>query len=279
MWKKENIAVTPKEVHNRHSNNRIAWNEGALKYRENNQKSVELLQKGKSNIHPIEKENFARIGPLKNWCKRAIHLQCASGYDTLSLILEGAKEAIGIDISDVHIENAKWIANQLDFHATWHRCDILDTPQELNSSADLVYTGRGAICWIHDLNSWSTVIFRLLKKGGILSLFDDHPINWLIDAEAEEIVFSGVDYFDHAECNKGWPKEYLGHLGKPVEEEAIKHERLWTIGNIIQSLINAGLSIEFFGEHPDEYWSGFPNLKKSDKQKIPMTFSLIARKQ
>ena len=67
-------------------------------------------------------------------------------------------------------------------------------------------------------------------------------------------------------------------MGKPVEEEKTKHEVLWKISDIFQALTHAGLTVEYLGEHAEEYFPKFPNLSESDREKIPMIFSIIARK-
>src|SRR5215213_5479504 len=145
-----------------HEQNRVAWNEGAVEY-----DAVigdrAISPTGGSTLQPIEQ---ARRGDLHGWCQRAIHLQCASGADTLSLINLGAAEAIGIDIADVHIANARRKAAELGFPARFICCDLLDTPHDLDGTADLVYTGKGALCWILDINAWANVAARLLKPGG-----------------------------------------------------------------------------------------------------------------
>ena len=219
-----------------------------------------------------------RLGALSQWCNRAIHLQCASGYDTLSLILEGAREVVGIDISEIHINNARWTTEQLHMSAQWFCCDVLDTPVELNETAELVYTGRGAINWIHDIEAWANIVERLLRQGGVLSLLEDHPASWLFSQESERLEASGLNYFAYAEASQGWTDEYIGTLGKPAVQHAIKYERLWTIADVFQALVKAGLVVEYLGEHSDEYWSVFPKLDDQEKSKIPMTYSIVARK-
>ncbi|MEM8533468.1 MAG: class I SAM-dependent methyltransferase [Chloroflexota bacterium] len=278
-------AQNTQEVQARHEGNRQAWNEAAQEYAADNEQRVQNLQAGKSNLHPIERRNLARLGPFKDWCQRAIHLQCASGYDTMSLVLEGVHEVVGVDISDGHIENARLTSERLAMPATWYRCDVLATPVELNGTADLVYTGRGAINWLHDLGSWASVVQRLLKTDGILHLLEDHPASWLFDQDSETLVASNLDYFNHVESNQGWPSSYLGDegsslgpAGTPVTEQSTKYECLWTIANVVQALINAGLTIEYLGEHPEPYWDAFPQLRSDLKAKIPMTYSLMAQK-
>lgn len=85
-------------------------------------------------------------------------------------------------------------------------------------------------------------------------------------------------YFTHAEWNKGWPDSYIGALDQPTEQQAPKHERLWTLSDVFGALTEAGLSVTYLGEHPDEYWDAFPKLSADEKANIPMTFSMIVRK-
>ena len=278
-WWREAPAGDTDDVRARHAENRIAWNEGARGYSEDNDNRVRWLRAGESSLHSVERANLARVGPLAQWCRRAIHLQCASGYDTLSLYLEGAQEVIGVDISDVHIDNARQTSDQLGFPASWYCCDILDAPTELDASADLLYTGRGALCWLHDINAWAAVCARLLRAGGVLSLFDDHPASWLFDPESEELQASKLDYFRHAEAVRGWPDEYLGDLGKDDSQHTVKHARLWPIGDVFQALTGAGFVVEYLGEHNDEYWASFPKLSAVDKATLPLTFSILARRR
>jgi SAM-dependent methyltransferase len=267
--------MSAEEVRSRHEANRIAWNEGAARYTEEVEETIAFLRAGGSSLHPIERAN---LGDLAAWCGVAIHLQCASGRDTLSLWNEGVKRVVGVDISDVHIANARRTSDALAAPATWYRCDILDTPHELDGTADLVYTGRGALCWLHDLNGWAAVVARLLKPGGILHVFDDHPFTWLFDQETEDLVPTGYDYFTHSDSSQGWPATYIGDLEIPVEQQARKYERLWPLSAIFQALRGAGLDVEHFGEHRDEFWNGFPKLKPELKARIPMTFSMIGRR-
>lgn len=271
----EPLAQGIQDVHSRHEANRISWNQGAQRYTEELEDTIKFLRAGNSNLHPVERRN---LGDLRAWCRTAIHLQCASGRDTLSLWNEGVSRVIGVDISDVHIANARRITEALQAPATWYRCDVLDTPHELDGIANLVYTGRGALCWLHDLNRWAEVIFRLLTPGGVLHVLDDHPLTWLFDPEQAAFIYSGFDYFVHSESSQGWTPNYIGDLGIPIKQHARKFERLWPIAEVFQALRRAGLTTEYFGEHPEAYWNSFPHLKPELIGRIPMTFSLLARK-
>jgi len=264
-----------------HEQNRAAWNEAANHYAQEIESDVAFLRAGGKNFCPPE---FEFLRELDRWCHRAIHLQCAGGRDTLSLWNLGAQEVVGVDISDRMIEVARAKSARLDAPATWYRCDVLETPHELDGTADLLYTGRGALCWIMDLNAWAAVVGRLLKPGGRLYIFEGHPIQWVWDLNATEYRFDpDPQYSDYFATNiaieLGWSETYIPADAVPAkEEQAKKHERQWTLAAIVNAVIGAGLRIEHLGEYPDPYWKQHPNMPADTERRLPNTFSLLASK-
>jgi SAM-dependent methyltransferase len=265
------------EVRRRHEANRRAWNETGAYHAARVQETIDFLRAGGSNLHPIERAN---LGRLADWCGTAIHLQCASGCDTLSLWNEGARRVVGVDISEVHIANARRTSEALGAPATWYRADVLDTPRELDGTADLVYTGRGAVSWIFDLETWAAVIARLLRPGGILHLLDDHPVPWLFDIDATTFVPSGLDYFTAGQVSRGWPESYIpdAALGVPAPEQSEKYDRTWAIADVFMTLRGSGLTVERLGEHREGYWDVMPNLAPELRGRIPLSYSIVARR-
>ena len=261
-----------------HQSNRAAWNEAAEHYADSLEAAVELLRSGGTSFEPPE---LPYLSGLSDWCRRAIHLQCAGGTDTLSLWNLGAKEVVGVDISDDMIAVARRKSEALNAPASWFCCDILETPHALDGTADLVYTGRGALCWLHDMDGWASVVSRLLRPGGRLYLFEGHPLSWIWDAEASELRLDPTygDYFQStAQTDQGWGPSYVGELSKPKDKLARKYESQKTFNQILSPLLQAGLRLEKLDEHPDEYWDAFPNLPAAIKSKLPNTFSLLMRK-
>lgn len=261
-----------------HESNRAAWNEAAEAYEEALEASIQFLREGGMNFCPPE---LNYLEGLETWCGRAIHMQCAGGTDTLSLWNQGAKEVIGIDISERMIEVARKKALALNAPAQWYRCDVLEIPSELEGTADLVYTGRGAICWLMDIEAWAHAAARLLKPGGRFFLFEGHPISNVWDLEASEWRLDPVwgDYFqENIDQSQGWTPEYIGDLGKPQSEHAVKYERQWTLSTIVNALIAAGLTLERMGEYPDPYWEQFPHMPEDLARRLPHTLALWMRK-
>ena len=275
-WWPEPPAVDAVEVRLRHEDNRRAWNQAAQQYRAGLDDAVEYLRAGGVHLHPLEREH---LGDLGAWCDLAVHLQCASGKDTLSLLNAGAGRVVGVDIAEGHIANARQVSERLGgAAASWYRCDVLDTPHELDGTADLVYTGRGALGWVHDLDGWAAVVGRLLRPGGLFHVLDDHAGAYLFDPAASELRPSGADYFANVTGSRGWTEQYVGDLGREKAEHAVKHERLWPPSAVFGALIRVGLVVEQFGEHPDEYWPAFPHLEPQLRRRLPMTYTITARK-
>ena len=183
---------------------------------------------------------------------------------------------VGVDISDVHIANARRISEALGAPATWYRCDILDTPHELDGTADLVYTGRGALGWLHDLDGWAAVIARLLKPGGTVSVFDDHPVNWLFEHGDRDVGCDGLRLLYPQRLVAGVAGDLHRRPGRAGGGAGGQIRTPLAVVCVFGALRGAGLVVEHFGEHREEYWDSFPKLKPELKARIPMTFSMLA---
>lgn len=261
-----------------HQANRVGWNEGAQAYEDGLRERIEFLRGGGTNFCPPE---YGYLKDLKSWCHRAIHLQCAGGTDSLSLWNLGAHEVIGVDISERMLAVARQKSEALQAKARWIHADVLETPHDLDNTADLVYTGRGALCWMMDIEAWAKVVFRLLKPGGRLYIFEGHPVAnlWSLEADHFELDPDYGDYFNkETVADAGWPETYIGDLGRPKQEHAIKYERQWTLGEIVNAVIDAGLVVKRLEEHPDSYWNSQPKMSRELLRKLPQTFSLLAIK-
>src|SRR5215213_158267 len=118
-----------------HAANRVAWDEAAERYEGWFDEAVELIRAGRSNLFPVEEE---LIGDLRAGAgtRRAIHLQCAGGRDSLSLWNLGADEVIGVDISPRMLALARRLTEATGAPAAWIEADVLETPHDLDGTAD-----------------------------------------------------------------------------------------------------------------------------------------------
>ena len=269
--------ATPEEaadVGGMHAANRAAWDEAAERYEGWFDEAVALIRSGGSNLFPVEED---LIGDLRGTCRRAIHLQCAGGRDTLSLLALGADEVVGVDFSPRMLDLARRLTEATGANATWVESDVLDVPHELDGTADLLYTGRGAIIWLADLDRWAAVLRRLLAPAGRLVIFDGHPAEWLFDADEDGgWMLTEYDYFGGAEASRGWSPEYIDRLSIAEDDQALKFARAWTLGEIVTALLGAGLRLERVTEHPVDWWAGHRDVRPEERGRLPLSFSVVA---
>jgi SAM-dependent methyltransferase len=259
-----------------HAANRIAWDEAAERYEGWFDEAVALIRSGGSNLFPVEQD---LIGDLRGRCRRAVHLQCAGGRDTLSLWNLGADGVVGVDFSPRMLDLARRLAAATGAPATWIEADVLAVPHDLDGTADLLYTGRGSIIWLADLDRWAAVLRRLLAPDGRLVIFEGHPAEWLFDGDGEGgWMLTDYDYFGGAEASRGWSPEYIDHLSIPDEEQALKYARAWTLGEVVTALLGAGLRLERVTEHPVDWWAGHRDVRADQRGRVPLSFSVVARK-
>jgi SAM-dependent methyltransferase len=258
-----------------HASNRAAWDQAAERYEGWLAEAIELIRGGGTNLFGAEIE---LIGDLHGRCRRAIHLQGAAGRDTLSLWNLGADEVVGIDFSPRMLELARRLTEATGAPARWIESDVLDTPHDLDGTADLVYTGRGSLLWLHDLDAWARVVGRLLSPTGHFVIFEGHPAEWLFDVDADgRWIATDYDYFGGAEASKGWAPEYIDRLSIRDEDQGWKFARAWTLGEVITALLQAGLRLERVTEHPIDWWGGHGDVRDEDRGRVPLSFSVVAR--
>ena len=193
--------------------------------------------------------------------KHVLHLQCATGESTAELVALGALVS-AVDISTEALEVARERAPDVAYvHADAH-----DLPLELRRARfDLVYTGGGVLPWLHDLDSWAVGIAAALKPGGLLLLYDNHPLSECVDP----LGHWREDYFDDTlQVTSGW--EHFELTGPAATEQ--KHERHWQLGQIVDAITGAGLGVTRLVEFQTLY-----NWLQRDRR-VPWEFALLARK-
>ena len=246
------------------------------KYREELGHVLGALKRGESQLSETE-QSFVR--PLCRGCHRVIHLQCSNGAEVLSLLGFGAEEAVGVDISEEMIAQAQEMTEAIGATATWYCCDVLETPYELDATADLVYTGGGALPWIMDIDAWAGVVFRLLRPGGTLYLSEGHPLSYSWDIECDDYrLVPGPNYCAGGiVLNRGYPSTRVAAHTR-TEDRPDMRERIWPLGDVMNALIRAGLVLKHFQEEDDPGWPLFPNMPPERLHRLPHMYSLLAGK-
>ena len=261
--------------------NRALWNEWTDIHEKSDLYDIESFKAGKIRLHQIEREELGDVNG-----KSLLHLQCHFGLNTLSWARLGAK-ATGVDFSEKSIALARSLADELKIDADFVLSDIEKLPENLTGEFDIVFTSYGVLAWLPDLKRWAEIITHFLKPGGTFYMAEFHPFAWMFDdspsATEPKII---VPYFTDSAAVE-WKVE--GSYADPSAEvkQPVSYEWTHKVSDILNSLIGAGLRIEFFNEFPYTVYKQFPFVEKcpdgywrlKDKpDSMPLVFSVKATK-
>ncbi len=233
------------------------------------------FKKGKSSLTCIEKEELGNVRG-----KSLLHLMCHFGMDTLSLSRKGAITT-GVDLSNKSIMAAKKLSKELHIPAKFICSDIYNLPDVLDKQFDIIFTSYGVLCWLKDIKKWAKIINHFLKPGGIFYIAELHPFTNILTYDfklAFKYFERGPDIDDSDGTYTDWSAKIKG----------CTYVWSYTIGDVVNSLINEGLKIKFIHEFPYTMYDQFPGLMKKNSKgqyvlkdkhiEIPLLFSLMASK-
>ncbi|KEA61953.1 hypothetical protein ADIMK_4100 [Marinobacterium lacunae] len=249
--------------------NKDAWEKRTKLHVESTFYDVDSFKKGRCSLNPIELNQLRSVQG-----KSLLHLQCHFGLDTLSWARLGA-DVTGVDFSSDAIKQANALKQALGLSAHFIESDVIQFGKTNTQQFDIVFTSYGVLCWLPNLADWATTVAKSLRAGGEFHLVEFHTVSDLL---------SGYAYFPNSEPS--------------VEEEGTYTENCdgetstvvtWShpISEVVNALINAGLTIESFSEHPYSPYNCFDGLEfvpdlgyqmLYNGHQVPLVYSIKARK-
>lgn len=259
--------------------NQKLWNEWTREHESSGFYDLAGFKAGGERLHSIELEE---VGDVSG--KSLLHLQCHFGLDTLAWARHGAI-ATGVDLSNESIALAAALSRDLDIPATFICSDVLDLDQHLQGQFDIVFTSYGILHWLRDLDRWAQVIVHFLKPGGFFYIVEDHPFMRIFSSDPDLVIKPDNPYFFSKEPYRA---ETQGSYATGFVGETRTYY-MWdhSLGEVLNSLIGAGLSLEFLHEFPFHLRAKFPSMLRGEDgywrlpgsyNMIPLLFSLKARK-
>jgi SAM-dependent methyltransferase len=235
--------------------NRAWWDERVATHLGGEFYDVDGFLAGRSTLRPFETAEMGDVGGC-----RLVHLQCHFGLDTLSWARQGAV-VTGVDFSP--------------------SAGVYDAVTALSGRTfDVVYTSIGSIIWLPDITRWAGTMAALLAPGGRFYLAEFHPFSVVLGDEDLTVTDS---YFD--------PGPFLhdetGSYADPDAETAHRQSVTWHhgLGDVVTSLAQAGLRIEFLHEHPYALRARWPFLERrpdrtyhmpEGRPQVPLLYSVKA---
>jgi SAM-dependent methyltransferase len=228
------------------------------------------------------------LGPLAG--RDLLHLQCHLGTETVAFAEAGAK-TVGLDLSGESVAQARVIAQRAGADIDYVRSNVYDAVDALGGRRfDVVYTGKGALCYLPDLPRWCSIIARLLRPGGLLYIVEFHPLLNSLSPKPEpgdgpELLLRNDYLAGRGAIERDATYTYTD--GPALTTATRSYEWMHDLGEVITALVGAGLTIEGLREtellpwprwermvrHEDGWWHLPP-----EEPRIPLLYALRARK-
>jgi SAM-dependent methyltransferase len=261
--------------------NRALWDEWTgINYRSDFYKVADF-KAGLNKLWPYE---VAEVGPVEG--KQLLHLQCHFGLDTLCWARLGAR-VTGIDFSGAAVSQARALAQEVRIDARFVQSDIYELAQHLEGDFDIVYTSRGVLGWLPDLDAWGKVAAHFVRPGGFFYITEIHPIAQVFDDEDDvRDLRLRYPYFSQPEpLSFATQGSYADRTARVTQE--VEYGWNHGLGEIVTALSAAGLRLDFLHEFPFGEWpisflrpaaDGTHRLPPEHDGKLPLFFSLKASK-
>lgn len=218
------------------------WDERVALHLDSEFYDVEGFKAGRPALLPHEVDE---LGPLDGLS--VLHLQCHFGLDTLDLArLHPTTLVTGVDFSAPAVAAANHLAKELrlEDRARFVLGEVYQAADVVGDQRfDVVYTGKGALPWLPDLDRWAAVVAGLLTPGGYLYFTELHPVAEVLD---ETRPLPVRDYF----ATEPSVREVTGSYAVPEASTANNTCYQWQhpIARVIGALLGAGLQLEMFHE-------------------------------
>lgn len=224
--------------------NRLGFNLRARAHLESSYYDLEALKDGRSTLRTLEQEE---LGDIRG--RSLLELQCHIGTNTISLARMGAR-VTGADISEEALDVARELAEELGVDANFVRANVYDLPQVLDGKFDMVFTGYGTLSFLPDIPGWARVVAHFLKPGGTVTIVEIHPIINLFDVIDGELRLTRSLFRSRLLCHE-MTTSYADRLADevPVPRHTL-HGWRWTVSELVNALVDAGLTIERLREVP-----------------------------
>jgi SAM-dependent methyltransferase len=242
---------------------------------------IDKFKAGESSIEDIQ---LRELGDIKG--KKLLHLQCHIGVDTLSLARDGAI-VTGVDFSEKSLEHANRLSRETGIPARFIHSNVYDLEKHLDEKFDIVYTTQGVLSWLRDLREWARIVSRYLEPGGILYVMEAHPIAAIFDDTKKGPLEIIHPYF-HGDKPQMWDDQAPDYSDPTYRWDSPTFNWQWTVSDIINAIIGAGLTLEFFNEYDMTFDKALPDMERGAdgwwtlldiRGKLPLMFTLRARQK
>ena len=253
--------------------NRGAWNEAAERHRAHGQYARLLEGFAKPGFSVLDATLTARLEALGLAGKAVAQLCCNNARELLSIKNLGAASVTGFDFAAAFLEQARELAATGGIEAEFVQSEIAKIPARYDGRFDLALVTIGVLGWMPDLKEFFGTARRLLKPGGRLVIYEDHPILNMYDdrdsggpPQPDESYFRAEPY----RSDRG-----LDYWANADYEATPCYCTFHKMSDVIMGVTHAGFALEDFEEFAHNI--GTRAHMENQPQQLPLSYVLVGR--
>ncbi|MGF1629906.1 MAG: class I SAM-dependent methyltransferase [Kiloniellaceae bacterium] len=254
--------------------NRGAWNEAADHHRAHAQYAALLAGFATPGFSVLDETLTGRLLALGLEGKAVVQLCCNNARELLSVKNLGAASVTGFDFAAAFLDQARELAAAGGIEAEFVQTEVAKIPADYDGRFDLALVTIGVLGWMPDLKEFFGTARRLLKPGGHLVIYEDHPILNMYDdrdhggpPQPDESYFraepyrhdSGLDYWSNQD-----------YQAQPC------YWNFHKMSDVLMALVRAGFALEDFEEFPHNI--GTRAHMENQPQQLPLSYILVGRR-
>ena len=254
--------------------NRASWNEAADHHRAHAQFAALKEGFAQPGFSMLDDVMHARLQAIGLASKAVAQLCCNNARELLSIKNLGAARVTGFDFAEEFLAQGRELAAAGGIEAELVRSEITAIPASYDGNFDLAVITIGVFGWQPDLGAFFATARRLLKPGGRLFIYEDHPIlNMYDDRDIGDPPQPDESYF------RSEPYRSDNGLDYWAKEDYEARPNYWTfhkMSDVIMALVGNGFVIEDFEEFPHNI--GTRGHMENQPQQLPLSYVLVGRR-
>ena len=262
--------------------NRGAWNEAAERHRSHDQYAALLQGFATPGFSVLDETLTGRLKGIGLEGKAVAQLCCNNARELLSIKNLGAASVTGFDFSEAFLEQARELAAAGGIEAEFVQTEIAKIPARYDGRFDIAVVTIGVFGWMPDLAEFFGTARRVLKPGGRLVIYEDHPILNMFD------VLNMDDMEDGQAAGPFLPDESyfrsepyvsddgLDYWGNTVYDAAPCYWTFHKMSDVVMGVTRAGFALEDFEEFPHDI--GTHGHLENQPAQLPLSYILVGRR-
>jgi len=259
--------------------NRAAW-EASAPYHEEGAEFAALLEGfAKPGFSCLDAVLTERLMALEVAGKDVAQICCNNGREILSVKNLAAGRCVGFDQSAAFLAQARRLAEAGGITCDFVEGDVYKiaeaSPGAYDGAFDIVLITIGVFGWMPELGAFFDVVTRLLRPGGALLVYEEHPIMNMFEPGAADPLKPVNSYF------KAKPFEDTGAIVYDGTQDLPGETQYWFVhklSDVMSACLERGLAIEHVREYAHNINADEFEIYKDQEAQLPLSYMLVARK-